>query len=254
MEETLSVEERLLKQVKKKKRKKRNRKIIRYVFCLFVIVLSVFYLMSDMSKVKALTVQNNRYYSDNQILEKAGLNYDSNYVLTFSWWVNYQLEKDPLIHDAKLKKDLYGGFTISVEEEKVIGYLAQNTSSLLIQGVGLVEDENVNINSVPRIGDFTFDQLSELDKAFEKVDASILELISEILPHSETYNENMVMLIMKDGNRVTCGYDGIYLINSYKKILPQLEGTHVCLFMDEFNGSIIKQNTDCVQKNSSKSE
>ena len=103
----------------------------------------------------------------------------------------------------------------------------------------------LRLQNIPRIGDFTQEQLEMLDDAFEKVNSEVLAMVSEILPHVESYNDQMVRIIMNDGNRVTTSYGGIHLLNSYKKILPQLEGTHVCLFMDEFTGNIIKQNTDC---------
>ena len=247
-EKQLTIEERLLRQVNKKKRKRRNKKILKFVLMVGLISMIVFYLVGDISKVKSLTVKNNHYYSDRQILEIAGIDYDSRYVLTLGLWVNYKLESDPLIKDAHLKKDLYGGFTIEIEEERVIGYLINDPELILIQGKGTVKIENVNLIHMPRINEFSNEQLKELNNAFESVDASILSMISEITPHSETYNTDMVMLIMNDGNRVITSYDGISLINKYKKILPQLEGTHVCLFMDELSNSIIKQNGDCVKK------
>ena len=247
MEKTLTIEESLLRQVKKKKRKRRNKRIARFALLISVIVLVVFYLTSDMSKVKSLTVKNNIHYSDSQILELAGIDYDSNYILTNSFYVNYKLEKNSLIADAKLKKDLHGGFTIYIEEEKVIGSLKENPQLLLIQGKGIENISNISLKSIPRIGAFTDDQLLRLNKSFENVDSKVLTMISEILPHAETYNSEMVRIVMNDGNRITSSYEGISLINSYKKILPQLEGTHVCLFMDELSGNIIKQSVDCTQ-------
>lgn len=247
MEKSLTIEESLLRQVNKKKRKRRNKRIVRFALLISLIVLVSFYLSSDMSKVKSLTVKNNVHYSDSQILEIAGIDYDSNYVLTLSLLTNYKLEKDPLIADAKLKKDLHGGFTIEIEEEKVIGSLKDNDHLLLIQGKGVENIPNISSKSVPRIGSFTDEQLLKLNESFESVDSKILTMISEILPHTETYNDEMVRIVMNDGNRITSSYEGIYLINSYKKILPQLEGTHVCLFMDELSGNIIKQAVDCTQ-------
>lgn len=249
MEKSLTIEESLLRQAKKKKRKRRNKRIARFALLLSLIVLVVFYLTSDMSKVKSLTVKNNVHYSDSQILELAGIDYDSNYILTMSLYVNYKLEKNPLIADAKLKKDLHGGFTIYIEEEKVIGSLKENPQLLLIQGKGIENISNISLKSIPRIGAFSDEQLLKLNKSFEGVDSKVLTMISEILPHAETYNSEMVRIVMNDGNRITSSYDGIYLINSYKKILPQLEGTHVCLFMDELSGNIIKQSVDCTQSN-----
>lgn len=247
MEKTLTIEESLLRQVKKKKRKRRNKRIARFALLISLIVLVVFYLTSDMSKVKSLTVKNNIHYSDSQILELANIDYDSNYILTNSFYVNYKLEKNSLIADAKLKKDLHGGFTIYVEEEKVIGSLKENPQLLLIQGKGVENISNISLKSIPRIGAFSDEQLLRLNESFENVDSKVLTMISEILPHAETYNSEMVRIVMNDGNRITSSYDGISLINNYKKILPQLEGTHVCLFMDELSGNIIKQSVDCAQ-------
>lgn len=244
-EKVLSIEEKLLQQVDKKRKKRRNRRLIKMVLILSTICLLFFYLMSDMSRVKTLTVLNNTYYTDEQILDKAELDYHSSYVLTIRFWVNHLLEEDPLIKKASLKKDLKGGFTIYIEEEKVIGYLKNDPSSLLIQGKSIQNVKDVSVENIPRIGDFNNDQLQELDEAFKDVDNEILMMISEILPHAESYNDQMVRIIMNDGNRVTTSYKGISILNSYKKILPQLEGTHVCLFMDEFTGNIIKQNIDC---------
>ena len=252
MEKELTIEEKLLKQVKQKKRKRRNKKILKFVLMVGFISMIVFYLFGDISKVKSLTVKNNRYYTDRQVLEIAGIDYESRYVLTIGMWVNYKLERDPLIKDAHLKKDLHGGFTIDIEEERIIGYLKSDTNLVLIQGKGIVKLEDVSLSFMPRIGEFSNEQLTKLNKSFETVDASVLTMISEIIPHSETYNNDMVMIIMNDGNRLISGYDGISLINQYKRILPQLEGTHVCLFMDELSNSIIKQNGDCVKKNSEK--
>lgn len=245
-EKILSIEEKLLRQAERKRRKKRKRKLIRLVFLLCALCLLVFYLLSDMSKVKSLIVLNNTYYSDEQILEKAHLDYNSSYLLTIRFWVNHLLKQDPLIKSASLSKDLQGGFTITIEEEKVIGYLSSDPSQVLIQGVGIQTIHDIELQNVPRLGAFTDDQLQLLDDAFEDVDTEVLAMVSEILPHSESYNANMVRIVMNDGNRITTSYNGIHLLNSYKKILPQLEGTHVCLFMDEYSGNIIKQNTDCV--------
>ena len=247
MEKTLTIEESLLRQVKQKKRKRRNKRIARFALLVSLIVLVVFYLTSDMSKAKSLTVKNNVHYSDSQILELAGIDYDSNYILTMSLYVNHKLEKNSLIADAKLKKDLHGGFTIYIEEEKVIGSLKENPQLLLIQGKGIENISNISLKSIPRIGAFSDEQLLKLNESFENVDSKVLTMISEILPHAETYNSEMVRIVMNDGNRITSSYDGISLINSYKKILPQLEGTHVCLFMDELSGNIIKQSVDCTQ-------
>lgn len=244
-EKNLTIEERMLEKVKRNKKRKRNRKIVKGVLLLSVLSLFAFYLISDMSKVRYLKVMNNTLYTDTEILEKAGLNYQSNYVLTIRFWINHLLKKDPLIKNAKMDKDFEGGFTIYIDEEKVIGYLADAEDILLVQGKGSLTVLNVDREKLPRLVDFNDEQLKLLDAAFQDVNPEIFTMISEMMPHEETYNPNMVKMIMNDGNRITTSYEGVYLINQYKKILPQLEGTHVCLYMDAYSKNIIKQAGEC---------
>ena len=93
--------------------------------------------------------------------------------------MNYKLEKNSLIADAKLKKDLHGGFTIYIEEEKVIGSLKENPQLLLIQGKGIENISNISLKSIPRVGAFNDDQLLKLNESFENVD-SILSNLKKI--------------------------------------------------------------------------
>ena len=35
------------------------------------------------------------------------------------------------------------------------------------------------------------------------------------------------------------------MLNSYRSVLKELEGTHVCLYMDDISGNIFKEVDDC---------
>ena len=98
------------------------------------------------------------------------------------------------------------------------------------------------------------DQLTRLDEAFENVEMQYVHMISEILPFATSYDSDMIQLVMMDGNRVNTSYRGIELINNYKDILAELEGTHVCLYVDEFSGNIIKENGDCSSASQTENE
>lgn len=213
-----------------------------------MIGLAVLYLMSDLSHVKSLTVNGNFVYSDAMILKKAGLDYDSSFILTNRFWIARQLEKDELIEECKVIKNMQGGIEIQIKEKKIIGYLKEDEKSLLVQGTGLISMNQMDdklIHNIPRLSDLNPAQLKELDEAFANVEDEYVYMISEIIPFQTSYDANMVQLIMMDGNRINTSYRGIQLINNYKEILQQLEGTHVCLYVDEFSGNIIKENGSC---------
>lgn len=242
------LEKRYLSQLNRKKKIRTRRRILRLVGLLIIALLVFAYFSSDISKVKTLTVENNMLYSDDQILEKAGLDYQSSYVLNPGFLIKMRLKDDALIKEAKVTKTWGGGITISVDESLIIGYLKDSPQTLLVQGIGKMDTEELsqlNAVMIPRIGGFTDDQLIMLDEAFENVDKDVMPLISELEPYETSYDKNMVQFVMIDGNRVTTSMKGIEMLNSYRSVLKELEGTHVCLYMDDISGNIFKEVDDC---------
>lgn len=243
-----TVEQQYLERLEKARRRKKRRKMVKAVFAIMVIALITLYFLSDSSHVKTLTVHDNYYYKDEEILKKANLNYQSSFLLSNRFWIAHQLEKDPLIEKVTVKKDLSGGISLWIEEKKVIGYLSDQQNQLVIAQDGVVkinQGSNSIFENVARIGHFNHNQLQRLKDSFDEVDKEIITMISEIIPYQTSYNNDMVQLVMHDGNRISTTYGGIALVNHYKKILPQLEGTHVCLYADEYTESIFKETIDC---------
>lgn len=238
-----TINETMLRQIKRKKKQRARRRIKRFITLIILVSISIAYFKSDFSKVKSYKVSKNQFYTQEEVLKIANLNLDT-YFLTPSFLIEKQLEEDPLIESAEIKKNFEGQFIIDITESKVIGYLADDVNSVLVQGEGLNKVNHYNSLELPRIYGLNENQLKELDSGFAKIDKELPFMISEILHHSESYNDDMVMLIMNDGNRVVSGYNGLYLLNNYFAILPQLSGHYVCLYLDDISGNIIKQ-TKC---------
>lgn len=238
-----TINETMLNQIKRKKRLRLYRRIKRFLALVAIILISIVYFKSDFSKVKSYKVSENQFYTQDEILKIANLNTET-YFLTPSILIEKDLEKDALIGKADLKKDFKGQFKLKVTESKVIGYLDKDNNTVLVQGKGINKVGHYNNLELPRIIGLNDEQLELLDKGFEEVDKELPFMISEITYHKESYNNNMVMFIMNDGNRVVSGYNGLYLLNNYKAILPMLTGKQACLYLDDISGNIIKQ-TQC---------
>lgn len=246
--EELTVEQKYLERIKRARKRRQRRRMIKLVVGLMSVALVVLYFLSDSSHVKTLTVYDNYLYRDEEILKKAKLNYDSSFLLSNRFWIAYQLEKDPLIMNAKVSKDFKGGIHVTVEEKKVIGYMSEQRNQLIIDQEGIIEIDGLSdsiYENIARISGFNQEQMKQLKDSFNVVDKEIITMISEIIPYQTSYNDDMVQLVMRDGNRISTTYRGIALVNHYKKILPQLEGTHVCLYADEYTESIFKETIDC---------
>ena len=64
----------------------------------------------------------------------------------------------------------------------------------------------------------------------------MISMISEILPHKESYDEHMVKIVMQDGNTIYASYDSLGLLNAYKSALKDLKGKkYVFLWMHRQN-------------------
>ncbi len=242
------VEKRYLAQIERRKKRRRRRRLIKIIGLIVICFLAFSYLNSDLAKFKSITVVSNQIYTDDEILEAAKIDYDDSYLLSSRWLMERNIKELPFVEDVAVHKDMLGTLTIEVSESKIIGYLSSSNHQFLIQGKGVVTVENLSplyYASIPRIGDFTSEQLQQLDEAFENVEPSLIEFISEIEPYSTSYDENMVQFVMIDGNRVSSSMKGIELINNYRSVLKDLKGTHVCLYMEDITGTIFSENIDC---------
>ena len=235
-------EARLLSQQKKRKtRKKRSNKKKIWLFVVLVLITTC-YFISDFSKVKSIQVRGNIFYYDKDVSEKMNISYDSRYLLTYpSFLYENKLKKDPLIKKVQMKTKLDGTITIDIEEKQVIGYYIDqktNQLSLLLEdgtSKAIDQDHEKQILKFAYIEGFDQKQMQEIAKAFmegkEKVSSEILAMISEIRPYSESYDQNMLKIVMQDGNTFYTSLSTLHQMNAYSAVLKDLKNDNVCFVM-----------------------
>ncbi|MEG0423600.1 MAG: FtsQ-type POTRA domain-containing protein [Erysipelotrichaceae bacterium] len=240
-------------------RRKRRFKLFKRCFISLLLLLGILYFISDYSKVKSLRVENNVYYSQEDILKKADLSYNTRHLLVPTFYIEHILGEDPLIKEVDVNKNIQGNITIKVKEEKVIGYLAKDNKNItILLGNGKTFDLDIkylsNIIYLPYLSEFTTKELKELAHAFNRkgkeVDQSIISSISDIKPFTTSYDQHMIKIWMQDGNRIYSSLKGIPLLNTYKKVLEKIEttplkGSNVCLWADELNASYTASKQNC---------
>lgn len=231
-----------------RQRKMRKRRRIRRFLLLAVLVLIVLYFASDLSKVHSLSVQGNYYYSDAEIYARAGVSYETRYLLKPAFLMERSLKNDELIDSASVQKDLSGVVHIDVKEKLIVGYLLKDDRCYLLTSEGkqveVSEDKRASVLRFPLLSGFSDEQLHALAAAFdavkEQVDEDVLSRISEILPYETSFNENMMRVVMRDGNTLYGSYEAAGVLQIYESVLAKLQGNNVCLYMDEENGAMSK--------------
>ena len=218
--------------IKMKKRKRRMKRSL-LVFVLLVLVCSI-YFITDGSKVKSIRVEHSSYLSNDYILEKSNIGYDSRYWLVFSPLVEFMMERDVCIKNVNIKHAANHCIVINVEEEDAVGYFWDNDQLKLLlangKAVKLSSEYNSILKNLPFIREDITDQKS-LAKELSKLDYKILSNIAEVWSFTSTYDDSMVRLIMADGHQVFTDVDAIALLQNYNYITENLSKKS-CLVLD----------------------
>lgn len=216
-----------------------------FLFSIFLalVCIGLFYFLTDFSNIYKINVKNNIYYKEADILNKANINTDNKFLLVNSKAIEKRLKEDPLIKECEVIKSDGKLITIDIKEEKAYGYaLEDNKNVLLLLNDGRLEineDNTYLIEKVPLIEGFTTEQLQKIAKGFESVEPEIIDEISEIHRYPFSYDENMMEVIMRDGNYVFVSSFGLKLLDRYYAISSGLELTSsgACIYLDEVTNS-----------------
>ncbi len=214
---------------------KRKIKIIAFVLFLLVVFLLYFLLKVLLNiRVKNIFVNNNKYLSDDYVLEKANLIDYPSYFKSLSFLIENDLEEDIFIKDASVSKSFFGVIDINIEENSVLFYKENDSKYVLEDG-----SETLSIPyyvSPIRVVNYIPDTVyNNFIKKLNKINESVKSKISEIKYDPSEYDNSRFMIYMIDGNYVYATLTKFDSLNYYNDIYPTLEGKKGILYLDSGN-------------------
>ena len=223
-----------------RKKKKRKLKVFR-VFIVFVFLAIIgygIYLLSKMP-VRGYYIVGNTYYTDNQIIEKLGLDKNPSYLFTSSRTASKKVKKDNLIESIKIKHKIDGTFEVIVNENKILFYDEIKKKSILSnkKEVDFI-DENVPI-LINEINDKKI--YNKLILKLTKLNDDILNNVSEIKYDPNDLDKERFLFSMNDGNYVYVTLTKISNINNYLEISNTLGEKNGILYLDYGNYFVPKE-------------
>ncbi len=244
---------------KKKTKKKIHRHLKWKPFMLLLCILgcffgSIYYLFN--LRIKNIYIEGTTYLSDTDIIVAAGI---KNYPKMFRNTI-YSLEKKieqlPLVNDAKVRKNLLGKVTITIDEAKPLFYDRNTSCYVLSNGQTTANDSFLGIpflvNQVP---DYIYKRLvTEL----KMVDTSALQMISEI-EYSPSMSGDIViddtrfLLRMNDGNQVYINLINIDRLNDYALIYTIFTEKGI-LELDSDNEFVVFKSYKSIEENKKNEE
>ena len=225
--------------MKKKKKRKINVKRV-FLLLLIILILSLVIYVVSLLKVKTYYVYNNRYLTDEEVLDILKLDNKSSFLLANTLTEKAIINKSKRIKDVKIKKTLSLEIKVYVTEYKILYYDNENNCSVLEGGEHInYKDDNspVLINKV---------EDKEVYKKFinkmNKVDNTILDVISEIKYVPNGIDKERFLFSMNDGNYVDVTISKLTKINEYRSVIDSVEDKKGILYLDYGNYFVPKEN------------
>lgn len=235
--------------VKKTKFVKSKHRFFLLGIALGLILIIGAYFISDYSNIYHVVIEGNVYYTDEEVRAISGISDDDKFLLVDKKNVKQQLENDTLIKNATIEKLDDKVIRITVEEYKIIGYVFEDETTKLVlindDRIDITKDNMRLINQVPLIAGYDKEGLSSIEKGFENISIELISEISEIHHYSFSYDENMMELIMHDGNYCFVSSIGLHMLSQYYNVISNLEvgDEKQCLYVDEVTNTY--QNRAC---------
>lgn len=164
---------------KKKKRKKKNY-LLRLLVIIAVGVGLYFLLSSELFDVDSVKIQNNKYYTVEQVKDKAGVKVGENIFNIKSGKIKDNLLKDPYFENVKIHRKLPSTVVIDVTERKEAAAVAFNQQYIIIDSNGLVLRKSSEVPKLTIIEGLTVKKAVE-GKALQVEGNSILAHTLEML-------------------------------------------------------------------------
>ena len=220
------------RKVTKKKNRRVNKRKIRYdrvAICvlLFVLVGYLFYMILN-KPISNIYVYGNEFLKDQYIIDEAGLR-DYPSTLTFSTTsIKTKLEEDPLIKKATIKRLLFRGISITIEENKPL-FFYQTENKTVLENNEMVEQKF----DVPVLINFVPDKVyKEFINKMSEINDDVFKRISTIKYDPNDVDSGRFLLSMNDGNYVYLSINKFTDINNYIAIMRKFENKKGILYLD----------------------
>ena len=223
-----------------KKRVKRKFNPLKFLSFIAFIIICYFLTMYLLDiKTKNIVVLNNNYYSDEKIIETAGIEKYPKFILLNTNKIKKKLLELDLIENVIIKKKWNFILELTIKEKKIL-YLVRSENKYRLSDNKLYDIDDVLsvptlINYVPESNEKKFVE------AFKNIDNNIISMISEIEYSKTSYDSDRFLLYMNDGNMVYVTTTKLKSLNKYVDIVSKLENKKGILYLDSGNYFEIKE-------------
>ena len=224
----------------KKKRKIKIKGLIIFLFVLFFLSLSIYYVLNV--NIKNIVIKNTSYINDDEIIYLGKLENYPKFFLLNKNQVKKRIINSPYISNVYIKKKYGFILLIDVVENRPVFY--DNNKNTIVFHNGQSTDINNNTYSfrIPRLINYVpDDKYKKFIAGMAKINDNIISKISDIEYQPNDYDKDRFLLYMDDGNMVYLTLTKFKMINHYNEVYKQLDNHKGILYLDSGNHFQIKE-------------
>lgn len=221
-----------------KKKKKFN-------FLKFLVIILLLYILYFFTaklldiKLKNIVILNNNYYTDQEIIDTAGIENYPKFLLLSKGSIKKKLLKLDLVESIDITKKYNFEIDIDIKEKKILYKTRSNNQYTVSSGEEYKLDKEI---IVPTLINFVPEDIeNKFVKSFSKIDNNIISKISEIEYSKTSYDDERFLLYMNDGNEVYITVLKAQTLNKYIEIVKKLDNKKGILYLDSGNYFEIKK-------------
>ncbi|WP_100403113.1 cell division protein FtsQ/DivIB [Bacillus sp. FJAT-42315] len=201
----ISIEERIPK-LKKLRKRKTNRRLASIISLFFLIVITIVYFQSPLSRVQQIDVIGNHFLSKDEVIETSGLREESSVWSVNKQGVAEQLQRHPKIKEAVVSFSFPNKLVIKVEERAKLAYLSKGRGfyPVLDNGTVLKTATTQTLDELPVLHGFKEGKvLDDMMNSLGDLPNEITNSISEIYYKPKKTDSYHIQLFMNDGFEVS---------------------------------------------------
>jgi len=172
--------------VRKKKKRRKKHYFLRFVILAALVTGIYFFFTSSVFDIQKITVQNNNYYTSEQLISLAGAKTGGNLFKASLSEMKANLLADPYVKNVKLKKRLPDEIQIIVEERKEDAAIPYGNSYIIIDGEGMVLRKTGTEPTLPLLLGMTIENMEPGTPLKVEENAALtdtLKLLAEVKKH-----------------------------------------------------------------------
>ena len=192
--------------------------------------------------IKRIIVEGNDLITEHEIISVADINVKTSVFKASSSSIKKKVESLPLVEDVKIKKNILGTITITIEENKLLFY-NMLTGKIHLSDATTTEEKDTYFGYPTLVNYVPSDIMEKLIEGLSLIDSDIIAMISEIEYSQDKYNDVVIdnerfLLRMNDGNIVYVNIVNIEKLNKYQTIFASV-GSGGVLYLDSSSKNYI---------------